>query len=321
MSGHAKKNLFNDKDFVDEELIPKLMVVGEAGSQFSPLIKRLSNLDIQIYSVNGCIEAIECAKDHDFFLILLGADEQQARGMETAFALRANEVTRNIPVVFISQVDGAETGAADFGIAGADYVLTPVPTDVVQKEVSVFLEMYQHRKELEHSEQMYRTMATRDPLTLLGNREQFETDLKKSLANARRHGYMVAVLHISLDSFKAAETLEQHKVSDNVLLEVAERLKRCTREGDSIARLGVGEFGVLLNMVRDAESVGMVANKVLDILRQPVQFKLKGQVVQSVFVDPCIGVAHYPQDGDSYKLLLHNADMAMYQAKRSGHHC
>jgi diguanylate cyclase (GGDEF)-like protein len=193
-------------------------------------------------------------------------------------------------------------------------VITPVHPDVVQREVNVFLDIYRQRKELEYSEQLYKTMATRDPLTLLGNREQFETDIRKSLANAVRHGYMIAVLYIDLDKFKPVNDTFGHKVGDDVLVEVANRLKTGIREGDSVGRLGGDEFAVLLNMIRDAASAGMVAQKIIKNLSQAMNVQN-----HEIKIGASIGIAYYPEDGEDYETLLHRADMAMYNAKKSGH--
>lgn len=316
MSSNSNTLSVDDEYFIDDHISPKLLVVGDTTNQFARLVSRLNTLNINIFTVDHCKDAIDIAQDHDFFLILMGAEEIRRGGVEMAFALRAHEATRNVPVVFISQIEkgvGDTEDSYGFGIAGSDYVITPVNPDVVEKEVSVFLDMYRHRKELEYSEQLYKTMATRDPLTLLGNRDQFESDLKKALANAKRHGYMIAVLYVDLDKFKPINDDHGHKVGDQVLIEIANRLKSCTREGDFLARMGGDEFCVLLNMIRDADSAGMVAKKIIKVLTAPMDLKKV-----TVSVGASVGVAFYPKHGDNYETLLHNADMAMYKAKRSG---
>lgn len=316
MSNPQNAEFIEDEFIVQDHIAPKLLVVGDPQGEFAPLVERLRELDIEVHSVTGGRQALEQVKEHSFFLILMGAYQLRDGGVEMAFALRAQESTRNTPVVFITsnkkQVGDAEEGYG-YGLAGSDYVINPVHPDVVLREVKVYLELYRQQKELEMSEELYRTMATRDPLTLLANREQFETDLKKALANAKRHGYMIAVLYLDLDEFKPVNDTYGHKVGDEMLQEVAGRLKGCVREGDFISRLGGDEFGLLLNMIRDAESAGMVARKLIGKLTEPFELK-----VGRISIGASIGIACYPAHGTSLETLLHNADMAMYRAKRAG---
>lgn len=318
MNDTQSAEFIDDDYFVEDHIMPKLMVVGDPENEFAPLVGRLKTLNIEVHSVESAKAAVTLAREHDYFLILMGAQELRHGGIETAFALRADDATRNTPVVFISSVDKQHLGDAEesygYGIAGSDYVIHSVHPDVVQREVAVFLDLYREKKALEFSEQLYKNMATRDPLTLLSNREQFEVDLKKALANAKRHGYMIAVLFLDLDKFKPVNDTYGHKVGDEVLQQVADRLKSCTREGDFIARLGGDEFGILLNVIRDGPSAGMVARKLIDILSDP--FKLKSHTVT---IGASVGIACYPDHGEDHETLLHNADMAMYRAKRAGH--
>ncbi len=318
MSKDQNAEFWEDDYIIEDHISPKLLVVNDADQKFTPLIERLKKLNIDIDSVGSSKEAISLAQNNDYFLILMGAQELRQGGIEMAFKLRTDESTRNTPVVFISRSDDSTVGNEEesygYGIAGSDYVITPVHPDVVQKEVIVFLDMYRQRKELEYSEQLYKTMATRDPLTLLGNRDQFETDLKKALANAKRHGYMIAVLYIDLDKFKPVNDTFGHKVGDEVLIEVANRLKEGIREGDFVARLGGDEFAILLNMIRDAQSAAMVAQKLIENLTKTIEV-----LDHEIDIGASIGITYYPEHGDSFEALLHKADMAMYEAKRNGH--
>lgn len=317
MSNEQNAEFWDEDYFVEDHIAPKLLVVSDTDQKFAPLVERLKNLNIEVHSVSTSKEAISQAKNNDYFLILMGAQDIRHGGIEMAFALRTDEATRHTPVVFISRNEssmGDEEESYGYGIAGSDYVITPVHPDVVQKEVTVFLDIYRQRKELEYSEQLYKTMATRDPLTLLGNRDQFETDLKKALANAKRHGYMIAILYIDLDKFKPVNDTYGHKVGDEVLIEVADRLKRNVREGDFVSRLGGDEFAILLNMIRDAPSAGMVAQKVIDTITRTIETNN-----HEINIGASIGITYYPDHGDDHESLLHKADMAMYTAKRSGH--
>ncbi|WP_309676801.1 GGDEF domain-containing protein, partial [Pseudomonas sp.] len=105
-----------------------------------------------------------------------------------------------------------------------------------------------------------------------------------------------------------------HAVGDMLLQAVANRLKGCVRETDTVARIGGDEFVVLLHSIHASEDADSVAGKIHQVLTQPL--RLDGH---SVNIQPSIGVAHYPEHGTEEKQLFRHADEAMYAAKRQHH--
>jgi diguanylate cyclase (GGDEF)-like protein/PAS domain S-box-containing protein len=166
------------------------------------------------------------------------------------------------------------------------------------------------RKLLEHQ---LENMAHFDALTSLPNRTLFDDRLKLALAYAKREKKMLATMFIDLDLFKEINDLYGHEVGDKVLKQVSQRLITCVRESDTVARLGGDEFVILLPMVEDQNDVILVANKIVEAIRQPIIV-----AKASLHVTSSIGIAIYPQHGMDEKLLMLNADMAMYQVKRNG---
>jgi diguanylate cyclase (GGDEF)-like protein len=169
-------------------------------------------------------------------------------------------------------------------------------------------------------------LAYFDALTGLPNREQSRNHLSSALAAARTLGRMLAVLYLDLDDFKRINDTLGHAVGDELLCEVAKRLKHALRAADRleaeghpsarsnhIARLGGDEFIVILPAIGSAADAAAVAHRMIEALKQPMRL-----AQHSVVVTPSIGIALHPSDGDDVDTLLRNADLAMYFAKRKG---
>lgn len=156
-------------------------------------------------------------------------------------------------------------------------------------------------------------MAQYDPLTQLPNRALLYDRLHIALARARREHGQLALLFLDLDKFKQVNDSFGHAVGDLLLQSVAKRLGQCVREADTVARLGGDEFVVLLEDFHSPDHAIAVAEKIRLALNRP--FALAGHTQR---VLPSIGVALYPRHGSDAQQLLHNADNAMYVAKKCG---
>jgi diguanylate cyclase (GGDEF)-like protein/PAS domain S-box-containing protein len=163
-----------------------------------------------------------------------------------------------------------------------------------------------HTDALEH-------LALHDGLTGLANRSLFSDLLSRSLAAARRTDESRAVLMVDLDGFKDVNDTLGHDRGDTLLREVGERLVATLREGDTVARLGGDEFAVLPAGVTDLSAAVAVAFKIQQACERG--FSLSGETVH---VSPSVGIALFPEHGNTTTDLLHRADLAMYSAKRSG---
>jgi diguanylate cyclase (GGDEF)-like protein len=156
-------------------------------------------------------------------------------------------------------------------------------------------------------------MAYHDGLTGLPNRTMFSKLLDHSISEAHRYGRRLAVAFLDLDRFKEINDTLGHEAGDQLLQQVASRLKGCVRDSDTVARLGGDEFVVLLSEVADEKYASVVAQKILAAVARP--FTLMGQEFR---VTTSIGISMYPHDGLDEQTLTKNADLAMYQAKVEG---
>ena len=158
--------------------------------------------------------------------------------------------------------------------------------------------------------------AQHDFLTNLPNRLLFCDRFEQQLAFAKRHNEKFAVIYLDLDGFKPINDNLGHIVGDQLLIAVAERLSSLVREIDTVSRFGGDEFAILVAEVNMTNDVVTLAGKLTNALNQP--FILDGQTCS---VSASIGVSLYPEHGENMESLLNKADIAMYEAKRSGRNC
>jgi diguanylate cyclase (GGDEF)-like protein len=167
-------------------------------------------------------------------------------------------------------------------------------------------------------------LAYFDSLTGLPNREQSRNRLLGAIEAAHQYDRTLAVLYLDLDNFKRVNDTLGHAVGDELLRVVASRLRHTLRYSDArsadpnslarpgdLARLGGDEFMVMLPNMRQPSDAGMIAERIISALRQPMQLALN-----SLVITPSIGIAVYPNDGTDAETLLRNADLAMYFSKR-----
>jgi len=158
-----------------------------------------------------------------------------------------------------------------------------------------------------------RFLAMHDPLTGLPNRSLLNEHLGRNLRRAHREGNQFALMFIDLDGFKQINDQHGHDAGDDLLSVLSGRITEQLRGTDTCARIGGDEFVVMLETVTTGDASEQVAEKLLDCLNRPVK---RGQL--QLQVSASIGIALYPQDGNSADALLTRADDAMYRAKALG---
>ncbi len=176
--------------------------------------------------------------------------------------------------------------------------------------VGVFTDISQLRQ----SEEQLQHLAHHDPLTGLPNRLLAQSRLQHAIERSERHGFQVAAVYLDLDRFKNVNDSLGHPVGDELLVLLAQRLRGRLREEDTLARLGGDEFLLVLESINAPRQASTVAQALIDALAQP--FTLSGG--QEIFIGMSVGISLCPGDASSVTELIQHADLAMYQAKRSG---
>ena len=167
--------------------------------------------------------------------------------------------------------------------------------------------------ERKRSEAHISHQAYHDLLTQLPNRILFDDRMKQTFAHASRNRQKFAMLFMDLDRFKLINDTLGHVMGDLVLQRVSERILGCLRAEDTLARFGGDEFCLLLPDIPSKESVAAVAEKILKSVRQP--FSINNH---ELYLSTSLGIAIYPDAGDTGEALLQSADTAMYHVKANG---
>lgn len=181
----------------------------------------------------------------------------------------------------------------------------------VQNFIAIFGDNSAVRASRHHAE----FLRTHDLLSGLPNRALLLERLQACVSEAGRPGNQLAVMLIGLDRFRDINDALGRDLGDQLLIQVAERLRRCMCDAHTIASQGGDEFAVVLRGAT-AEEIRHSAANILDYLSAPFHLGNK-----DVFVTTGIGISHFPEDGDSGAGLLKNADLAMHAAKKEGRNC
>lgn len=167
--------------------------------------------------------------------------------------------------------------------------------------------------ERKQSEALIWTQANIDPLTGLPNRRMFYDRLEQDMRRSRRSHLPLAVLFIDLDFFKEVNDTLGHASGDALLIEAAERLRRCVRDSDTVARLGGDEFTIAMPDQHDTLHVEQIARNIISALSSPFML-----AEQEIYLSASVGITIYPRDASTLSDLIKHADQAMYAAKDQG---
>jgi len=257
------------------------------------------------YSAN---EARKYLKEFDFDIVITDLNLPDIDGLDIISSIQA--INSKIPIVVsIGETDQklslqiVQMGAQDYLVKGQG------DGHLINRVIDYSIERKKDVQQLSH-------LANYDSLTGLANRLLFRERLDRALIRADRSNTLVSLFVIDLDRFKNVNDTLGHDAGDQLLVQVANRLRECTREGDTVSRLGGDEFTIIMEDLKNADDAILTADKVLDFMKKPFDINSN-----EIFVTPSIGITVYPIDDTNAGHLFINADSAMYQAKESGRNC
>jgi len=254
-------------------------------------------------------EVCELQRRHRYSLILLDLQMPGMDGFQVLEALKEVE-DDYVPVLVITALPMHKLRALQDG--AKDFISKPFDVPEMLIRVHNLLEVrLLHEAARDHGKAQ-ESLALTDPLTGLPNRRLLVDRVSMSLVRARRDQSAMAVLYLDLDGFKEINDRLGHGAGDALLKMVAGRLSAAVREEDTVARLGGDEFVIVLHLSGDADA-GPVASKIIKAVSQP--YDIEGQAVG---ITISAGVALYPVHGEDAETLMKSADLALYEAKRSG---
>lgn len=290
----------------NNDIAPRILLIEDDEDDFilaRDLLREIFRSRLQLDWLSDWDEALEAIAGarHDVYIVdyRLGARngvdlvrEATSLGSRAPFILLTGQGSRSI------DLEAMRVGATDYLVKGE------ITTPLLDRSIRYAIE--RHRAERRLVE-----LAQIDQLTGVANRYLFRDFLDKQIARAERYSGAVGLLLIDLDRFKSINDTYGHSAGDAVLRTVAERLQRSVRQTDLVARLGGDEFTVVMGDIATHSFLQGTVDRVLDILAEPI-------LCDGIALDvgASIGVAIYPEDGESVDTLIASADLAMYTAKR-----
>lgn len=258
-------------------------------------VKALTTVLGQTEEVTGLVE--EAAED----LSSVNAGLKQA----TAHQRPAPHIER---VLETSETAEGKVHAAADKLA----VVNSALKDAVQERRALEIQL----AELTEREKAARHASFHDPLTGLPNRALSSDRLEHGLAQARRHGWHLAVMFIDLDDFKKVNDRYGHDTGDRVLKIIATRLTDSTRDDDTLSRHGGDEFLYVLTEYDSEHDLSVIAEKLIALIQTPCEIRVGDDSINAT-ISASIGIAVFPKNGNTPEALVKSADSAMYRAKRS----
>jgi diguanylate cyclase (GGDEF)-like protein/PAS domain S-box-containing protein len=305
-----------------DELITEAAATVRKGLQpeFSRYLALTSGDETALQFKAGCGWSGAWAEQTTFDAVVETKDRFSIGARETALIQDYSLETRNRPSPIIKD-HGIRSGAevlvwgahGPYGLLG---VYSRAPGTFSQESVD-FLRGIKNTLaaaiDRKRAEDRLAYLAQFDALTGLPNRTLYIERLWQALRQMDRGKHTLGVLFVDVDRFKSVNDKLGHSGGDQVLARVAARLEGCVRPTDTVSRLSGDEFALLLDYIAEPEDASMVAQRVIASLAEP--FHVNGH---EVYVSASLGISIAPNDGSNPDVLLKNADLAMYRAKRAG---
>ena len=277
------------------------------------LLTELFEGEYKIIQAKNGLQALERARAHAPDLILLDVLMPEMDGMATIRALKREDATRNIPVIFITALDSPTDEEQGLNLGAVDYIAKPFHPSIVRVRVRNHLQIVHQRRLLEQ-------LAALDGLTGIPNRRRFDESYALEWRRCQRAGQPLSLVVADVDHFKAYNDTLGHAAGDRVLQEVAAVLRQCARRpGDLAARYGGEEF-VLLLPETGAQEAQMLAEELRAKLEARGLTHPASPVGASVTLS-IGGASTTPMQAEADPAFFPLADAALYQAKASGRNC
>ena len=284
----------------------QILLIGGELLEYRRLRELLTCVELASYQLSWCEsfeQALETIATASADAILLDCQHQP----ELALSLLAEIIAQGCksPVIALTQQKESAVSQQALKLGATDYLAGENSNSyILERCLGYAIEKH---KANEKSTQL----NLYDALTGIPNRILFRQTMERSLELAKQQQISLALLLINLDGFKKVNQSYGSAIGDNLVITMAKRLSHCVRKSDAIARVGADEFTIMLEGCYDHDDVVLVTQKVIDALSAP--FEVQGGL--PLMVSCSIGVAVFPQAGDSVDGLLKRANMAMLEAK------
>lgn len=287
------------------DTIIKILLIERQRAQYeliSQLLVDVNHVDYQLEWSSDLDASLERVLSDDFDVILLDYHWGSCTGRDLLTSARAQGC--KVPIIVMTDEMEAVVDREAIRLGASDYLIKGrIECQLLERTIRYAIE----RKCVESK---LAKLAHYDPLTNIPNRILFRDRLDHAVSLAERDGLSFTLMYLDLNGFKQVNDSFGHDAGDELIRLCAERLESCMRRSDSVARIGGDEFTLLLEHTDHASDIAHIAEKVLYAISRPYRIG-----THSVEVGASIGIAVYPQAGNTVDELQKHADMAMYDAK------
>jgi len=265
----------------------------------------LSDMNFDVSEARSGIEAIEMCREFQYDLAIFDLVMPEVDGISAC-----KEVTFQTssppPVLIITSLDDDASVSQAFEAGAVDYVTKPI-------NWSVFKQRVRRLVESEQNKQKVKRLEYHDVLTGLPNRALLLDRLESATLRAQRNNNMSALMMVDIDNLKLINETLGHHNGDKIIQSVARRLSNSIRDTDTLSRSGGDEFNLIIENIKNLESVGLLAAKFSKVIDHKLTI-----MDHEIHIKASIGISVFPQDGRDIGSLLSHADAALYRAKEQG---
>lgn len=294
----------------------RLLLVDDDELDRMAVIRVLQNprLVKDIVQANNAVRALKLYDEHTFDIVLLDYRLPDMECLDVLSKL-TQHAEKHAAVVILTGMEDNEIIERNCIFAGAqDFLLKK---ELSERHLTKALLHAKARHELTSklidTHKRLKYLAENDPMTGLSNRYYFEEHLRGAIQRAQRLNFQLGLIYLDIDNFKLINDSQGHDSGDQLLQQIAQRLLTVVREGDVVCRLGGDEFAIVVHDLDTETSVGALAQRVLESIREPIPLNNTEH-----FVTCSIGIATYPRCATNAEDMQKRADLAMYQVKREG---
>ena len=283
-----------------------ILVVDDTVTNLDILVDLLDEYDV-IDATNGK-DALEIVEEENISLILLDIMMPDMDGYEVCKKLKENSSTKDIPIIFITAKTDEDSIEKAYDVGGSDYVTKPFQPKELISRVKKELKLQELMDEL-------KLLASTDPMTQLYNRRYFTNVTKHILGLAKRQEQPLSLIMADIDKFKNINDTYGHHIGDEVIVYLAEIMKKQQRESDIICRYGGEEFVILLPNT-DLKNAKLIAEN----LRKTIEtssIDLENNEKLNFTLSLGVSVVDVKNEDNIFE-VLQRADEALYEAKESG---
>lgn len=313
----------------------KILIIDDVPKNIQVAASILQKTGYQMAFAQDGATALKQIATKRFDLILLDIMMPQMDGFEVCRRIRSNPANNEIPIIFLTAKEDADSIVKGFELGAMDYLTKPFNGAELQARVQTHLELYRSKreliatnarlnreiserrkveKELERSKEKYRELSIHDSLTGFYNTRHLYSAMETLTAESRRNGLNFSLIFLDIDNFKRVVDTHGHLNGSKALAEVADTIKRCLSAPAYGVAYGGDEFVVVLpgfDHPQALEKAQEIRSKMLETVYLP-------GVTEGVHLEASFGVSTYPDDASDIKTILAKADQAMFQVKSEG---